>query len=64
MCKCFKCEMLMTDEPIKVIDFKAKSPFADDIYHFESGFKCIYNGSESLAVEKLPEKGCRCTGGK
>ena len=64
MCKCFKCEMLMTDEPIKVIDFKANNPFADDIYHWEDGFKCIYNGSESLTVEKLPEKGCRCTGGE
>ena len=64
MCKCFMCEMLMTDEPIKVIDFKSNSPFADDIYHFECGFKCTYNGSESLVVEKLPENGCRCTGGE
>ena len=62
MCKCFRCEMLMTDEPIKVVDFKSNSPFADGIYHWEDGFKCIYNGSESLAVENLPKHGCRCTG--
>ena len=37
MCKCFKCEMLIDDEPIKVVDFPANSPFSDDIYHFEEG---------------------------
>ena len=32
--RCFKCEMLVDDEPIKVIAFKSNSPFGDDIYHF------------------------------
>lgn len=62
--RCFGCDNLLDDEPIKVIDFKANSPFSDDIYHFEDGFKCTWNGSESINVEDLPKNGCRCTGGE
>ncbi len=59
MCKCLTCEMLMTDEPIKVVDFKSNSPFADDLYHFEDGYRCQYNGNESLVVEELQKSKCR-----
>ena len=38
MCNCMNCESLIQDEPIKVVDFKASSPFDTDIYHFEDGY--------------------------
>lgn len=63
MCNCCYCEMLIDNEPVKVVDFKANSPFANDIFHFEDGFRCTYNGSVSTSIEDLPENGCRCTGG-
>ena len=62
MCKCFKCEMLIDDEPIKVVDFLANSPFSDDIYHFEEGYMCQFNGRESLVVEDLQKGNCRLRG--
>ena len=62
MCKCFKCEMLIDDEPIKVITWKSHSPFGDDIYHFEDGFRCMYNGVESLDVNDLCKGHCRLRG--
>ena len=62
--RCYSCDNFVDEELIKVVDFKSNSPFADDIYHFECGFKCTYNGSESLVVEDLPKNGCRCTGGE
>ena len=62
MCKCFKCEMLMTDEPVRVVDFKANSPFSEDIYHFEEGYRCQFNGRESLVVEELQKGRCRLRG--
>ena len=62
MCLCKNCEMLCDNEPIKVIDFKAPSPFSDDIYHFEMGFRCLYNGVESLNVSDLCKGGCRLGG--
>lgn len=63
VCKCNACENLI-DEQIKVIDFKANSPFADDIYHFECGFKWTWTGNTSMVIEELPKSGCRCTGGE
>lgn len=60
MCNCMNCESLIQDEPIKVVDFKASSPFDTDIYHFEDGYRCTWNGSESLDVRDLPKNGCRC----
>lgn len=62
MCRCFKCENLCYDVPIKVIDFKASSPFSEDIYHFEAGFRCLYNAVESLNVFDLCKGGCRIRG--
>lgn len=59
MCECFKCEMLIDDEPIRVVDFKANSPFAEDLYHFEDGYRCQFNGRESLVVEDLQNGKCR-----
>ena len=60
--RCFKCEMLVDDEPIKVIAFKSNSPFGDDIYHFVDGFRCMYNGVESLDVADLCKGRCRLRG--
>ena len=51
--------MLIDDEPIKVVDFPANSPFADDLYHFEDGYRCQFNGRESLVVEDLQKGKCR-----
>ena len=63
MCKCFKCDNLVDDEPIKVIDFASTSPFSnDEIYHWETAYKCTYNGSTEINVEDLAKNGCRCIG--
>lgn len=58
--KCLKCENLIKDEPIRIVDFKASTPFGTDICHFEDGYRCTWNGSESLILEDLPKNGCRC----
>jgi len=34
-----------------------------DLYHFEDGFRCCYNGEESLRKEDLSNHGCRLRGG-
>ena len=61
MCICFKCDNLVDDEPIKVIDFASTSPFSnDEIYHWETAYKCTYNGSTEINVEDLAKNGCRC----
>ena len=57
---CMQCESLIRDEPIKIVDFKANSPFSQDICHFEDGYRCTWNGTESLRLEDLPKNGCRC----
>ena len=54
--KCKNCEML-TSEPIKVIDIEI--PFSEDVYHFENGFKCNFNGESALNIEDLPKGGCK-----
>ena len=51
--------MLRENEPIKVIDWKSTSPFGEDLYHFEDGFRCTWNGEESLRKEDLMRCGCR-----
>ena len=58
-CQCDDCEMLRENEPIKVIDWKSSSPFGEDLYHFEVGFRCTWNGEESLRKEDLMRYGCR-----
>ena len=58
ICRC--CEMLVIGEPIKVIDVHYENPFMEDVYHFEEGFKCMYNGIESVDMEDLIEGNCRC----
>ena len=58
ICRC--CEMLSIGEPIKVIDEKYDNPFMEDLYHFEEGYKCLYNGIESVNIEDLQEGDCRC----
>ena len=52
----------MTDELVRVVDFKANSPFSEDIYHFEEGYRCQFNGRESLVVEELQKGRCRLRG--
>lgn len=56
---CEKCEMLQENVPIKVIDIETKSPFMEDIFHFEEGYRCMYNGEENLDIKKLNKKACR-----
>ena len=62
MCKCQQCEMLINDEPIAVVIYKSSSPFSDDIISFCDGFKCMYNGVESLNVSDLSKGRCRLRG--
>ena len=62
MCKCFQCEMLIDDDPIKVVDFPASSPFDQELFHFEEGYRCQFNGRESLVVEDLQSGRCRSSG--
>lgn len=57
---CQTCEHLLTDYPQKVIDKKASSFLETDTYHFEDGFKCTYNGIESLKLSDLQKGTCRC----
>ena len=57
MCKCKNCEMLNTGEPIKVVDIEIG--FGRDVFHFEDGYKCLYNGRESLDIEELQKGKCR-----
>ena len=63
MCKCYGCDNFVDDEPIKVIDFASSSPFAnDEIYHWETAYKCTFNGATEVNVTDLPRNGCRCIG--
>ena len=55
---CRECENLI-DTLIKVVDVKSNSPFVDDIYHFEAGYKCTWNGCESLNMGDLRKCSCR-----
>lgn len=57
MVKCNECEMLSVGEPILVVDIKI--PLGQDLCHFEEGYKCLYNGIESLDVEALAKGECR-----
>ena len=54
--------MLCDDEPIAVVVYKSSSPFSDDIISFCDGFKCMYNGVESLNVSDLSKGRCRLRG--
>ncbi len=54
--------MLIDDEPIKVVTWRSTSPFGEDIYHFVDGFKCMYNGVESLDANDLSKGHCRLRG--
>ena len=57
---CRKCENLYPGYPIKVIDIPSLS-FADtEVYHFEDGYKCTWNGMESLNLADLQKGSCRC----
>ena len=64
MCKCFKCDNFQENYPIKVIDIPSLSFMDNEVYHFEDGFHSTWNGSTETDVEKLPNNGCRCTGGE
>lgn len=64
MCKCLECENFQDNYPIKVIDIPSLSFMEDEVYHFEDGFHCTWNGFTEANVEDLPKNGCRCTGGE
>ena len=61
---CFSCDNFVDGHPLKVIDIPSLSFMDTEVYHFEDGFKCTWNGFESINVEDLPKNGCRCTGGE
>ncbi len=54
--KCDDCENLM-DYPIYVLDKEIL--FGENLYHFEDGYKCTWNGAEGLTKEELIKAGCR-----
>ena len=45
-------------------DIPSLSFMEDEVYHFETGFHCTWNGFTEANVEDLPKNGCRCTGGE
>ena len=57
---CKQCDNLLLEEPIKVVDVHYDNPFIEDVHHFEDGFKCTWNGIESLNIEDLQKGSCRC----
>ena len=59
---CRNCDNFQEGEPIKVVDVAYNNPFMQDQYHFEDGFKCTWNGIESLRIEDLQKGNCRCKG--
>lgn len=56
---CEDCENFQDDNIIKVVD-EIGSPFCEEIYHFETGYKCTWNGVESCEISDLKLGGCRC----
>ena len=58
MCKCYKCEHLWDDEPIRVDDNHSSNPFVEGMYHFEQGFHCTFNGVSSLDINDLSKGSC------
>ena len=60
--KCYSCDNFQDDYPIKVIDIPSLSFMDDEVYHFEDGFHCTWNGATESNVEDLAKNGCRCRG--
>lgn len=58
---CCRCEHLLTNYPIKVIDTSYNNPFMEDDYHFEEGYRCTYNGEEGTSLSDLQKGKCRRT---
>lgn len=57
---CHECENLLFGYPIKVVDYsECATPFSEEVYHFEDGYKCTWNGCEALTTAELRECGCR-----
>ena len=59
---CRNCDNFVADEPIKVVDKPALFYANDEIWHWETGFKCTWNGIVSATIEGLHEGKCRCKG--
>ena len=57
---CLKCDNFQDNYPLKVIDVPSLSFANEEVYHFENGFKCSWNGTTALKIEDLPKGGCRC----
>ena len=58
---CKECDNLM-DYPIKIVDNPNKHFLDVEKYHFEDGWKCTWNGIESLDITDLCKGSCRCRG--
>lgn len=59
---CESCDNLERGYPIKVVDIPSKHFLDIEKYHFEDGFKCTWNGNESLNINDLSNGSCRCRG--
>lgn len=56
---CCRCEYLVTNHSIKVIDKKYNNSLKEDEFHFEEGYKCNYNGKEGGSLSDLGKGKCK-----
>lgn len=60
--RCDECDNFQEGYPIKVVDIPPINFMSEEVFHFEDGFKCTWNGNESLRIEDLSKGNCRCRG--
>ena len=60
MVNCKNCDNFVDNEPILVCDADLGNPFVQSPSHFEDGYKCTWNGIESLDIADLQKGNCRC----
>lgn len=59
---CRNCDNFIDDEPVRIIDKPASNPFSnDEVAHWDTAYKCTWNGLESLTIAGLHEGNCRCS---
>ena len=62
---CRNCDNFIDDEIVRVIDEPSSTPFSnDEVSHWETAFKCTWNGRVSTTIVGLHDGNCRCEGGK
>ena len=61
---CRNCDNFIDDEIVRVIDEPSSTPFSnDEVSHWETVFKCTWNGRVSTTIVGLHDGNCRCEGG-